>query len=91
MIDPNNVKIIIIIFTLLGSIIMLYALHMRQLKIQENPILSNSIFLKDIIISFFIVATPIILYQAGGLKFICFSYFAVAIFSFFIYGKKFYL
>lgn len=74
-----------ILSTLIGSLIMLFSLYNRQSFINEQPIVLNTIYKKDIILSMFICAIPILLFSIGGMALLAFSYLVVAIVSYFFY------
>ena len=84
----NNFFKNITIFSLAGSLIMLYAMYFRQKKINENPNFNNKIFIKDIYVSFGIVSIIPILYFLGGKDYLAFSYFFASIISIFFYYYK---
>jgi hypothetical protein len=71
--------------TLIGSLIMLFSLYNRQSFINEQPIVLNTIYKKDIILSMFICAIPALLFLIGGMSLLAFSYLVVAIVSYFFY------
>jgi hypothetical protein len=71
--------------TLIGSLIMLFSLYNRQSFIDEQPIVLNTIYKKDIILSMFICAIPVLLFSIGGMSLLAFSYLVVAIVSYFFY------
>jgi hypothetical protein len=71
--------------TLIGSLIMLFSLYNRQSFINEQPIVLNTIYKKDIILSMFICAIPVLLFSIGGMSLLAFSYLVVAIVSYFFY------
>ena len=80
-----NFFIYIISSTLLGSLIMLFSLYNRQFFINDQPSVLNDIYKKDIILSALICAIPALLFSIGGMVFLGFSYFAVAIISYILY------
>lgn len=73
------------IFSLIGSIIMLYSMYFRQIKINKNPNLNNKVFLKDIQVSFGIILIIPVLFYLGGVEYLAFSYFLASLISIFIY------
>jgi len=75
----------IISSTLIGSLIILFSLYNRQSFINEQPIVLNTIYKKDIILSMFICAIPVLLFSIGGMALLAFSYLVVAILSYFFY------
>jgi len=75
----------IISSTLIGSLIILFSLYNRQSFINEQPIVLNTIYKKDIILSMFICAIPVLLFSIGGMALMAFSYLVVAILSYFFY------
>ncbi len=81
----TNFLIYIIFFTLLGSLIMLFSLYNRQFFINEQPSVLNSIYKKDIFLSVFICAVPVLLFLIGGMFFMGFSYFIIALISYIFY------
>ena len=78
----------IIIFSILGSFIMLLAVYKRQKILQKSPSLSNSIFYKDVIVSVFLILLIPFLFYQGGSDALAFSYFFGSIISLFIYHLR---
>jgi hypothetical protein len=60
-------------------------LYNRQSFINEQPTVLNTIYKKDIILSMFICAIPVLLFSIGGMALMAFSYLVVAILSYFFY------
>ena len=75
----------IISSTLIGSLIILFSLYNRQSFINEQPTVLNTIYKKDIILSMFICAIPVLLFSIGGMALMAFSYLVVAMLSYFFY------
>ena len=78
----------IIIFSILGSFIMLFAVYKRQKILQKSPSLSNSIFYKDFVVSVFLILLIPSLFYQGGSDALAFSYFFGSVISLFIYHLR---
>ena len=72
-------------FSLVGSLIMLYAMFFRQQKINNMPTFYNKVFLKDFYVSIGIIAIVPILYYIGGVYYLSLAYFFSAIISMIFY------
>ena len=73
-------------FSLVGSLIMLYAMFFRQQKINNMPTFYNKVFLKDFYVSIGIIVIVPILYYIGGVYYLSLSYFFSAIISMIFYS-----
>ena len=72
-------------FSLVGSLIMLYAMFFRQQKINNMPTFYNKVFLKDFYVSIGIIVIVPILYYIGGVYYLSLAYFFSAIISMIFY------
>jgi len=78
----------LLFFSLIGSIIMLFAQYFRQKTINQSPKLNNSVFKKDIILSSVLLIIVPLLYLVGSVNYLAYSFFCSAIMSFMAYYKK---
>ncbi len=83
----TNFILLIYIFSLIGSLIMLFALYEREKNINRNPSFNNSIFKKDILIAILISTLPYLLFNLGGIFFLSSTYMLGSIISLVIYKK----
>lgn len=81
----TNFFIYAIFSTLVGSLIMIFSLYNRQFFINAQPSELNSVYKKDIFLSAFVCAMPIMLFSLGNIVLLGFSYFVVAIISYIFY------
>ncbi len=83
----TNFIFLIYIFSFIGSLIMLLALHEREKYISKNPSFNNEVFKKDIVIAILISTLPFLLFNIGGIFFLSSTYMMGSIISLLIYKK----
>lgn len=82
-----NFFISIYFLSILGSLLMLFALYEREKKINKNPNFNNYIFKADIFVAAMISLLPYILFKFGGILFLSSTYLFGSTISLIIYKK----
>ena len=82
-----NFFILIYFLSIFGSLLMLFAVHEREKKINKNPNFNNHIFKADVFVAAMISPLPYILFKFGGILFLSSTYLVGSIISLLIYKK----